>query len=224
MSTPAIALVTDAALAIGDPNNQRVTLAQWNSIYNRSLRELCQKANVLKFRSVFALEPTAAYSYPPEMTVMTGMEATETPADDESFRTLGELFTDEFRAETSTRYPVATIPGRYHPTSNWFYFVPRPQAEILGGGRITYYGLPDRVVDEAALAVANLQTADFTQDLVTRRMIVYGMQARNRLVEARAEMELWDADVQTLVDRLDDRSQDRPSTIAPRRNRFAGMR
>lgn len=220
MSTLVNYLIADAAQTIGDPNKQRVTSDQWLLFYNQALRKLCEKANVLRLRSLFSLEADADYTYPPEMTVMTGMEVTDTPGDPDSWRECKEMFEDEFRERVSSRYPNATLPTHYFATSGWFSLIPRPTAEIIYGARITYFGLPVRVVD---LTTALLETPDFTQDYVSRRMVISADEARNRLVEAKAALELWEAEVQGLQDKFDDRSQDRPSTIAPRRNRFAGM-
>lgn len=221
MSTNVSSLVDDAAQAIGDPNKQRVQSSQWLSIYNRSLRELCEKANVLKFRDSFTLNPVAIYDYPEQMIVMTDIHVTETPGDESTFRFLDEYFEDEFRRRTSSFYPTASLPTHYYATSGWFYLTPIPTVQIVNGGCITYFGLPDRVLD---LATAMVQTDDFTQDYIIRRMIIHGLESRNRLVEARSALEMWEADMQTLQDKLDDRSQDRRSSIAPRKNRFAGMR
>lgn len=221
MSTNVSILVEDAAQAIGDPNKQRVQLSQWLSIYNRSLRELCQKANVLRSRDVFTLDPVTVYTYPEHMTVMTAIEVSETPSDEGSFRYLNEMFEDEFRRRTSAFFPTASLPTHYFATSSFYYLVPMVTAQIVGGGCITHFGLPTRVLD---ISTAVVETPDFTQDYIIRRMIIHGLESRNRLVEARAALEMWNADMDTLQDKLDDRSQDRRSSIAPRRNRLAGMR
>jgi hypothetical protein len=221
MSTLVSYLVDDAAQAIGDPNKQRVQTSQWLSIYNRSNRELCQKANILKFRDSFKLVANRRiYDYPEQMTVMTDIHVSETPTDESSFRYLSEYFEDEFRERTSALYPAATLPTHYHATSGWFYLVPMVSADIVDGGCITYFGLPDRL---AEIGTNVMQVDDLAQDYLIRRMIIHGLESRNRLVEARAALEMWNADLETLQDKLDDRSQDRRSSIAPRRNRFAGM-
>lgn len=220
MATLVSYLIDDAAQAIGDPNKQRIKTPQWLSIYNQAARQLCQKANVLQFRGIFTLSPVGAYLYPPEMTVMTSLEVTDSPNDDESFRFLDEIFEDQFRGRVSARYPTASLPDSYFAAANWVYLVGRPETSITGGGRITYYGLPDRVTDAVAGVV---QTDDFTQDYLIRRMVIGAMEARNRIVEARAALELWEKDVVTLQDKFGDRSQDRRSTLAPRRARYSRM-
>lgn len=225
MSTPISYVIDDAAQAIGDPNKQRVTLAQWVGIYNRSNRELCQKANVLGFSDGFTLVANQnRYEYPAGMTVMTAIHVTETPDDKTTFRVLGEYFEDEFRAMVDASYPAASLPTGYFATSSWFHLVPMVSAQIVGGGCITYYGLPDRITVDQVTGGTVIQVPDFAQDYLLRRMIVHGMEQRNRLVEARTALEMWNADMETLQDKLDDRSVDRRSTIAPRKNRFAGMR
>lgn len=228
MSTPVSALVDDAAMAIGDPNKQRVATPQWISIYNRSNRELCQKANVLRFLDEFDLvnldpdtgELAMRYDYPDGMTVMNGIHVSDTPTDPASFRWLKEMFQDEFRVATSGSYPVDSLPTYYFATSDWLYLIGAVAADILDGACIDYFGLPDRVTDLSGV----IQVPDMAQDYLIRRMIIHGKMARHNVVEARAELEMWEEDMVSFQDKLDDRSQDRPSSIAPRRNRLAGMR
>lgn len=214
-------LVDDAARKIGDPNKQRVQNADWLLFYNQSGRELCEKANVLQYRATFDLGAQALYPYPDEMTQLARVEINETPSNADSWRFLKERFEDEFRAETDVLYPTATIPERYFADKVGFYLMPRPTATIVGGGRMTYYGLPDRLFD---LVGANFQLPEFTQDYVIRRMVVYGKTARNRLTEASAELSQWYADIEGLQDKMEDRSDDRRSSMRPRRNPYSGMR
>jgi len=221
MSTQVSYLVDDAAQAIGDPNKQRVQLSQWLSIYNRSNRELCEKANVLKFRDKFTLVPGQIdYDYPEGMVVMSAIHVSETPADDSTFRVINEYREDEFREMTSGAYPSATLPSGYFADSNWFYLVPMVDVQIVDGGCITYFGLPDRVLDLNGV----MQADDLAQDYLLRRMIIHGLTSRNRRAEADDELKLWLADMESLQDKLEDRSIDRRSSIAPRRRGYSGMR
>jgi hypothetical protein len=221
MSTLVSYLVDDAAAAIGDPNKQRVSLAQWLSIYNRSNRELCAKANVLRFLDFFTLEAgQTKYDFPQSMTVMNGIAVSDTPTDLTTFRWIDEMFEDEFRALTTQSYPQATLPEGYFCSSNWFYLIPAAQAQIVNGGQIDYFGLPDRIT---ALDGALLQVDDMAQDYLLRRMVIHGMMMTHRIVEAKAQLEMWNADMEGFQEKLDDRSQDRRASLAPRRNRFAGM-
>jgi hypothetical protein len=221
MSLPVSYLVDDAARKIGDPNKTRVQLADWTLFYNQSTRELCQKADVMQYRATFNLGTQAAYKYPDEMTTMTALEVTETPSDGDSWRFLTEKFEDEWRSEVSSRYPSATLPQHYFADKLGFFLVPRPTAAITGGGRITYFGLTDRIFDTQT---ADFQLPEFCQDLVVRRMVIHGLMARNRLVQAEGELKVWYADVGDLGDAMEDRARDRRSSIRPRVNRMAGMR
>lgn len=214
-------LVDDAARAIGDPRKTRVSLDDWESFYNRSARELCEKANVLQYRSKFNLGTQALYPYPDEMVVLSRIEINETPTDDDAWRPLDEKFEDEFRALTTGRYPTGTIPDSYFSDQGGFYLIPRPEAAITEAGRMIFFGLPDRISD---IATATFQLIDVAQDYVTRRMIVYGLKARNRHSEAASELAQWFADVEGLADKLEDRAQDRRSSIRPRRSAYSGMR
>lgn len=213
-------LVNDAAVKIGDPNQVRVRSSDWLLFYNQSVRELCEKADVMQYRADFNLGTQALYPYPDEMTTMARLEVTETPSDADSWRIVTEKFEDEFRAMTTTRYPVGSLPDHYFADKVGFYLIPRPAVAIVGGGRTTYFGLADRITDTAT---ATYQLPEFTQDYVVRRMTIYGKMARHRITEANAELEQWFADVEGLMDKMEDRSKDRRSSLAPRRNRYAGM-
>ncbi len=69
-----------------------------------------------------------------------------------------------------------------------------------------------------------MQADDLAQDYLIRRMVIHGLTARNRLVEAQAQLQNWMTDLTGLQDKLADRSEDRRSSMAPRRNRLQGMR
>lgn len=225
MSTLISTVIDDAALEIGDPNKQRIQLGQWVSIYNMANRETCEKANLLKFQDQFDLNANQLkYDYPEGMTVMTDIHVTETPSDELSWRYLKEMFEDEFRERTDRRYPTASLPDHYFATSSWFHVIPAVSAQIVGGACITYFGLPDNVTLDQVQSAQVLQIPDFARDYLLRRMVIQGKKARNRIAEAKADLEMWEADMETFQDKLDDRSQDRRSSLAPRKNRFAGMR
>lgn len=225
MSTLIQEVIDDAAQAIGDPNKQRVSMALWTSIYNRSNRELCQKANVLRLSDKFDLKANQRkYAYPAGMVVAAGIRVSETPSDENSFQDVGEIFQDTFRRMTDALYPTETLPSYYFATSSWFHLVGTATAEIKNGGCITYFGLPDRITLTQIEAGEVLQVPDFAQDYLLKRMIIHGLNARNRREEARDELQLWNADMESLQDKLEDRSVDRRASLAPRRDRFAGMR
>jgi len=229
MSTLVSYLIDDAAAEVGDPNKTRIALPQWLSIYNRANRELCTKANILPFSDSFDLRPLdpdtgrpqQRYAYPEQMTVLKSIEVSETPDDDNSFRYLNEMFEDEFRERTASSYPTNTLPDSYFADAAWFFLVPIVTATIEEGGWITYYGLPDRI-DNVAGAI--MQVDDFAQDYLLRRMIIVGLSARNRHAEAATQLAIWDKDMEGLQDKLNDRSQDRRPSLAPRRSPYRGMR
>jgi hypothetical protein len=214
-------MVDDAARAIGDPNKTRVSNADWTSFFNRSARELCEKANVLQYRSIFNLGTQALYPYPDEMVVLSRIEINETPTNDDTWRPLDEKFEDEFRSLTTNTYPTGTVPDSYFSDQGGFYLIPRPAAALADAGRMIFFGLPDRISD---VTTATFQLIDIAQDYVTRRMIVYGLKARNRHVEAQSELAQWFTDVEGLQDKLEDRSHDRRSSLRPRRAPMFGMR
>lgn len=220
MGIPVSYLIDDAALGIGDPNKTRVKLDEWVLFYNQAARRFCEKANVLRYRWKFDLNATAEYPDPAGMTVMTKIEVTQTPENPDSWSDLKEMFEDEFREHVAGSYPTQDLPTHYFKDADSFFLIPRPVNKIVLGGRVNGFGLPDRVFDVSETFVLPL----FTQDYVSRRMQIYAKVARNRLAEAAADLREWDADMEMFMDKVDDRSRDRVSSIAPRKNRYAGMR
>lgn len=228
MSTTVSQVIDDAAMAFGDPNKQRVETPHWLSIYNRANRELGEKLKIFRFIDEFDLlrldpdtgEMLQKYAYPDGMVVMNGIHVSETPSDRATYRWIGEIFEDEFRDRTSGLYPTATIPDSYYATSAWVYLVPAVTADIVDGACIDYFGLPQDVTDVST----NMQAPGLARDYLLRRMVVHAMMATNRVAEANAELELWNADMTGLQDKLEDRSNDRRASLAPRRPRYQGMR
>lgn len=221
MAIPVSYLVDDAAIAIGDPNRTRVKTVEWQSFFNRACRELSSKADVMQRRALFTLGDQAAYHWPDDMRRATGIEVSETPDDEDSWRQLNEIFESEHRGMVSGYYSNTTLPESYFATVLGFFLYPRPSAEIVNGGRITYFGHADRVLD---IDTATFELLEIAQDHVLKRMIIFGLRARNRHAEADAEMTQWLVDVEGLQDALEDRSDDRRSSLMPRRDRFSGHR
>lgn len=225
MSTLISTVIDECALKIGDPNKQRITLSQWVTIYNMSNREMCSMANILKFQDEFDLVANQkTYDYPEGMVQCTDIHVSETPDDETTFKFLNEIFEDEYRERVDSLFPSATLPTEYYATPSWFSLVPMASAGIVDGGCITYFGLPDEISESAVSGGEVLQVPDFTRDYLRRRMLIHAMEARNRLTEAKAALEIWMAEMEGLQDKLEDRSLDRRSSLAPRKNRYAGMR
>lgn len=223
MSTYVLSLIDDAAKAIGDPNKQRVELSQWLSIYNRSNRAMCEKVDLLRKADKFSLvQNQTRYKYPATMTRLCGIQVSETPTDESSFRWLDEMFEDEFRDAVRGRYPLESLPSRYFATSSWWYLIGAAEVAIADGGCIDYFSLPDEITDLSTNPV--IQVDDIARDYITEHMIALSMQSRNRWTESALALQAWEARAEGLIDKLEDRSDDRRSTLSPRRNRMAGMR
>lgn len=220
MSIPITYLINDAALLIGDPNKTRVTLDEWVLFFNQAARALCEKADVYQLCSKFDLSTERRFAYPTEMTQATRIAVTETPDDEATFKYLKEKFEDEWRAETDGHYPSETVPTHYFAERSGFYLLPRALVAIPEALEITYFGIPDRVTDSTAA----YPLPESTQDYVIRRMVIASKLARNRVAEANADFELWNADVEGLQVRIEDPSNDRRSSLQPRRRPYAGMR
>lgn len=225
MSVVILDVINDAATEIGDPQKTRISLAQWVTIYNSSNREVCEKAKILRLQDKFTLVASQTkYAYPATMIQMRTIHVSETPDDELSFRSIREIFEDEFRSLTGFIYPTAALPDFYFSTASWFNLVPAVSAEIVGGGCVDHFGLPDRISQTQVEASEILQIPDFAQDYLQRRMVIRAMRMRNRLVEAKEAYEEWLGEMDGLHDMFEDRSDDRRSSLAPRRNRYQGMR
>jgi hypothetical protein len=223
MSTLVQSVIDEAAMEIGDPNKERIEQPQWVTIYNMSNRELCQKVNLLRLQDDFDLiAGQTRYDFPQGMVEMNGIAVSQTPTDESTFQWLDEIFEDEFRALTSGAYPIASVPDRYFATSSWFYVIGAAETLIGDGGFIDYFGLPDEITTVDSSTV--LQVDDLARDYLRNRMVIHGHQARNRLIEAKTALDIWNDELLVLQDKLADRSNDRRSSLAPRRNPFAGMR
>lgn len=215
-------LISDAALKIGDVNRTRVRDVEWVLFYNQAVRELCEKANVLEFQGLFDTLPTDRYGYPWRATAITKFEAQAIAGDANTFFKLDELREDEFTARTDRLYPPMDPPLEYFPRRNWFHLVGKPTTTVVQGGRLTYFGIPDRIFD---LPSAIFPLPEFCQDYVIRRLVIAAKYARDRIGEADAELKQWIVDVaEGLQDKMEDRVDDRRPAIRPTRAPMAGMR
>lgn len=220
MSLPVEYLITDAAMAFGDPNKERVENDDWLRHYNTACRDLCAHFDVLEHRVRFTLEAgNDAYAYPLDMVRLSMIEVTETPDDPDSWDDLGEMFDDEFRGATRRRYPTGK-PEKYYARRSWFHVIPKPDVQTISGGRIHFYGLPDRLL---TLAGAVFQLPEFTQDSVIERMVIAALKQDERVVEAQERYTKWLAEGPFIEDRMQDRSKDRRETLRPPENPYGGM-
>jgi len=221
-------VVTDAAMKFGDPVYQRIDQSDWLRHYNTATRDIASHWDVLEHRVFFTLEAgNDAYGYPADMVrlseIAVSTELVGDPGlqavDEDAFDDLGELFRDEFRASTRRRYPTGT-PKRYYARQNWFHLIPKPDVQVVRGGRIHYFGLPDRLF---TLSGALYQLPEFTQDAAIERMVIAALEQDERLTEASQKYQKWLAEGPFIEDRMQDRSKDRRENLRPPDDPYRGM-
>lgn len=209
MSVQAIELVTDAAQAVGDPKFSRIFRPTWRAILNRASRDLSKKLKLVKHKAIFDIETDDEYALPDDCIQVVSFQWNDTPADPSSWRWLGEKFEDEFRAATEQTYPDGD-PCEYIVFTDTFHLYPRPDAAIVGGGKITYWGHPDPVTDEGTQLITVRDTA---RDVLLDRMVILGERLMERFDKAAEYEKEWIASLTTDRDKLEDRSADRRARI-----------
>jgi hypothetical protein len=221
VSLPVEYLVTDAAMAFGDPKKERVDDSDWLRHYNTAIRDVCSHWDVLEHKAFFNLEPGIdAYGFPTDMVRLSELAVTTTPEDEDTFDDLGEIQSkEEFRNYVRRSYPTGT-PELYYARRNWYQMVPKPDVEVIRGGRIYYYGMPDRVF---TLPNALYQLPEFTQNTTIERMVIAALNQDERVTEAERRYTKWLAEGPFIEDRMQDRSVDKRENMRPDDNPYGGM-
>jgi hypothetical protein len=222
VSTNALVVINEAAALIGDPEFKRVTAEAWRVIENNSCRDLARKLRLVLWTATFDIVANDhEYALPADCLQVKRIQCNETPSDQTTWWEVDEYFEDEFRAVTNGQYSSASRPYRYMAWLDTMDLFPMPDTDITGGGKITYWGLPDDIVTPATQGIPLM---DIVRDSLRQRMLVYGF---NRLEKydaaAKAEQE-WQATLTVDRDRLEDRSADRRPRIRTRRGNFLGLR
>jgi hypothetical protein len=217
VSTTAIEVINDAAIAFGDPGFSRVSQAEWLLFLNRTLRAFCSRINVIERTGYFDLvADNELYAWPEDATLITGVGVTDTPEDIYSFRYLREMVKEEFRRNTSAYFPVGPV-THYYPARQYFSLYPRPATTVEGGGLIEYYGIPANLISVDAA----LETPDFCRDYLSAGMTVWAHRKAKELDEAQSAERVWLAAEPELASRLEDRTDDRRKSLRPN---FSGGR
>lgn len=222
MSTMIQSIIDDAKLKVGDPGLHRVTPAKWLAFYNEAARTLATRLNLVRSIATFNIEAAnEMYSMPDDSVQMTRLEINDTPSDPLVWRDLDEIFLDEFREAVTGQYPTSDRPDRYFADAGYFYLVGRPTTEILGGGRITYWGLPD----DATAATESIPFANVVRDALALAMAVLANDDLEKPDIAAQMEERLERRLDELRPKLTDRSADRRSSIRPKswRRGFGGM-
>jgi len=215
MSTLIRAVLDDAASAIGDPSYRRIQRPEMLSFYNRAARTVARKLNVLEFEAFFDLATDDLYRLPDDCKQVRKLFVTQTNSVSDSYYELNEIFEDEHAALTS-RHTQVGDPRQYYVRQGYFHLFPKPQAAIVNGGKMVYWGLPSDSID----AQNDLMPfPDLVRDTVTEGVIVHCLKRLSRLDEAASREREWMDALTNDRDTMEDRSRDKRPNLR-RRNRF----
>lgn len=214
MSVSALVVINEAAELVGDPNFERITRSAWRVFMNQSARDIARKLNlVLKVATFDIVADDDEYAMPSDCWQVKSLQANETPTDKTTWWWLGEMFEDEFRAATNGQFPSGTRPIKYFARVDTFHLFYRPDTDILGGGKIRYWGMPDEVTSEGT---QNIALADIMRDSLRDRMCTYGLRRLEKWDAASMHEKEWQTSLGSDRDKVEDRSADRRPRIRTR--------
>lgn len=220
MSTSALSVINEAALAVGDPQFSRIARVEWRDLLNQSSRDLARKLRLVLWTATFDLAAASdEYALPADCIQVKGMRWNDTPSDSTTWRKCDEWFEDEFNGATDGSFSEGD-PAHYFVRVDTFHLYPRPGTAITGGGKIIYWGLPDDVTDEATQVIPIM---DMLRDSLRERMVIHGLRRLDRFDKAAAHEQEWQASLTSDRDRLEDRSADRRSRIRTRPGNIFGQ-
>lgn len=209
VSTPTILLAQEAAFRIEDVGYEHITLPQWAMIYNRVQRDISLRRKIIEHQDTTALVEDERYPYPDGMVQLNGVEFTETPDSPGTYRFLGEIFENEWRALTTGSYPIG-MPESYLARKSMFVLDKVPAAVIDKAIRITYWATPEDVAD---IQIGTLELPDFARDHVVDGMVIMAMYARGDERRAAAAEREWLKREEFIAEPISDRSEDRRSNL-----------
>lgn len=220
MSTLAIMAIEDAALLIGDPDKQTVSESAWLPLLNMAERELSRRLRIIKRIATFKIAANLeVYTLPDDCVQMTKLEYSPTPTLRSSWRPLREMSEPVYRALTNQTYPTGE-PWRYFPEQGYFYLDTIPTTTVVGGGKITYWGLSDQI---ALPNTEYLGVRDALRDLVVQGMVALAKSKLLRLDEGDRAVAAWHEAIDSTRSRIQDPADDSSETIATHTSRALRM-
>lgn len=213
MSVLVRAIMDDAAIAVGDPAYSNVKQPEVLAFYNRTARVVARRMRVLEYEAYYDL--TAAsdlYKLPDDCTQVRRMLVTQTPLVGDSYYPLQEIMEDE-HGQLTSRTTAVGDPRRYYVRQGYFHVWPLSSADVVNGGKIIYWGIPQDATD-----IANDRSPfpDMVRDTLAEGIVVHVLKRMSRLDEAQArEKEWWDS-LNLDRDVMEDRSRDRRPNLRTR--------
>jgi len=202
-----IELFDDAAADIADPSRTRIKDdSVWLGLYNRSVRDVCERHPVYIVIDDFDLQAMGGeMAWPDNMVQCQGIQVSDTPEIEDTFRWLGEMNEQRFRASTQQRYPNQTVPEWYCPQSLRYWFYPMPTSFIYNGARITYSAVPEKAANPT---LEDFPLPWFLRDYVIQRMAYYAHRKLNEYEEAAENERGWNERFADIREKIEDRSDD----------------
>jgi len=216
-------LASTAARLLGDPNRQRVTTEHWIDAYNLSMGDICSTYDILQFEQLADLPLDGIVTYPEENTRISEVAVNSTPSDPSTWRVCREKFQDEYRLLTiDTGLPNQDLPDWYFADQNYLRLGARLAADIVGGLRLTHFGVPEIVTD---LTVTYMPLPSFLRSYAMERMLIYGLRGDDRDQQADDHESRWNQREGWVRNKLEDKSADRLDAIRPKADvvKYGGM-
>lgn len=221
MSVNALAVINEAAGAVGDPKFTRVTRDVWRTVLNQSARDMARKLNLVSWTSAADTEVNGEdYALPTDCLQVRSVRFYTNPADESTRVWLDEKFEDEYRAMTN-RATAGGDPLFYFAQNDTLSLWPIPTTAVVSALRITYWGLPDEVTNENTQGIPVM---DILRDTLRERMVIYGLRALKEFDTAAVHEQEWQASLTFDRARLEDRSADRRPRIRTRSSTSSWLR
>jgi len=215
-------VISAAARHIGDPNRKRIQTPQWNEIATLALNDICMKYNALKYEDEFDLPSDGLLTYPESLVSIHEIKVSSTPTVETSFQKIDEKFRDEWDIIMLRGLPAAEVPLVYMADKDYIRLGATLTADIVDGGRISYFAIPDPVIDATT---TYMPLPDLLKSYFMQRMVVYALFADERDQLAREEEQLWNAREDEIRSKIDHRTVDRRESMraASGQRKYRGM-
>lgn len=212
MSTSALAVVNEGAALVGDPGFSRITQEEWRVYLNTAARDLARKMRLVRWIVTYDLVLNGPeYALPPDCFQIIRMHYNLTPSNQTTWFKIDEIFQDEFDQTTNGNY-ASGLMQRYLALNDTFWLYPMPDKNVVAGGRIAYWGMPDEVT---TLASGVIPVMDILRDSLRERMVIFALRRLEKFDAAQRHELEWEASLTSERDRLEDRSADRRPQIRP---------
>lgn len=226
MSVQVSKLITQGLDEIGDKDGHRTTRPNMLSYYNRAQRVIATETEGIETDAYFDLEANEPrYAYPENAIRVKAIRIAriDLPVALSDYYWIDEAVEEEYRAWTWALRAIGWI-SHYRARNNWIEFLQNPTTDVPNGGLLTYWKIPDDVLEESPSAIMELP--DFVQDHVLEGMKILSRMAGRERAAANEDWQRWTIEATKLRSRIQGRSTDRKPSMRPPNstNAFRGMR